>query len=112
MVISPCGCLRYLLSNLGPLRDQARLREFTIHERPLDIAEAILAERPRIVGLGVYIWNVEPTRALVELLRALHTDASDEDPHRGRESRRPTRYAVKHPRVLHVARARRHSRNL
>lgn len=63
--------LRYLLANLGPLRERAVIHEYTIHERPLDIAEAILAARPRIVGLGVYIWNVEPTRALVELLRAL-----------------------------------------
>ncbi len=63
--------LRYLLANLGPLRAQARLREFTIHDRPLDIAEALLADTPRIVGLGVYIWNVEQTQALVELLRRL-----------------------------------------
>jgi radical SAM superfamily enzyme YgiQ (UPF0313 family) len=63
--------LRYLLANMGPLRERTRLREFTIHERPLDIAEAILAERPAIVGLGVYIWNVEPIQALVELLRRL-----------------------------------------
>lgn len=63
--------LRYLLANLGPLRERASLREFTIHERPLDIAEALLATAPKIVGLGVYIWNVEPIKQLVELLRRL-----------------------------------------
>lgn len=63
--------LRYLVANMGPLREQTQLLEFTIHERPLDIAEAILAASPSIVGLGVYIWNVEPTRQLVELLRRL-----------------------------------------
>ncbi|PRQ05170.1 B12-binding domain-containing radical SAM protein [Enhygromyxa salina] len=63
--------LRYLLANMGPLRERTRLLEFTINERPLDVAEAILATNPSIVGLGVYIWNVEPTRQLVELLRRL-----------------------------------------
>ncbi|PRQ04310.1 coproporphyrinogen III oxidase [Enhygromyxa salina] len=63
--------LRYLLANMAELRERTHLREFTIHDRPLDIAEAILAERPSIVGLGVYIWNVEQTRALVELLNRL-----------------------------------------
>ena len=63
--------LRYLLANMGPLRDRTQLLEFTILDRPLDVAEAILARAPTIVGLGVYIWNIEETKALVELLRRL-----------------------------------------
>jgi radical SAM superfamily enzyme YgiQ (UPF0313 family) len=63
--------LRYLLSNLGPLADRARILEFEIKQRPVDIAEAILAETPRIVGLGVYIWNVGPATELVRILKAL-----------------------------------------
>ena len=39
--------LRYLLANLGPLRARRRLLEFDIHQRPVDIAEAILARRPK-----------------------------------------------------------------
>lgn len=74
--------LRYLLANLSryaspALRAQAVLREFTI-QRPVDeIVEALLGElgelvegRPQIVGLGVYIWNVEPTTELVRRLKA------------------------------------------
>jgi radical SAM superfamily enzyme YgiQ (UPF0313 family) len=61
--------LRCLLANLGELRPRAALLEFDIHQRPTDIAEAILAQEPRIVGLGVYIWNVGPTTELVAILK-------------------------------------------
>lgn len=63
--------LRYLLANLGPLQAEAALAEFDIHQRPLDIVEALLAHRPRIVGLGVYIWNVGPATEVAALLKRL-----------------------------------------
>ncbi|MCC7409000.1 MAG: DUF4080 domain-containing protein [Phycisphaeraceae bacterium] len=63
--------LRYLLANLGELRPQAAIREFEITRRPVDVAEAILRDRPRILGLGVYVWNVTPTTELVALLKRL-----------------------------------------
>lgn len=66
--------LRYLRANLGELRPRAEILEFTIQERPLDVAERILARDPRIVGLGVYIWNVAPTTELVALLKRLRPD--------------------------------------
>ena len=49
--------LRYLMANLGGLQSRARLMEFDVKQRPLDIAEALLAQNPKIIGLGVYIWN-------------------------------------------------------
>jgi radical SAM superfamily enzyme YgiQ (UPF0313 family) len=61
--------LRYLLANLGDLQARAAIAEFDISQRPIDIAEAILAQRPRIVGLGVYIWNVAPMTELVGILK-------------------------------------------
>jgi radical SAM superfamily enzyme YgiQ (UPF0313 family) len=61
--------LRYLLANLGPLGDRAALAEFDINQRPVDIAEAILSHEPRILGLGVYIWNVTQTTELVSILK-------------------------------------------
>ena len=61
--------LRYLLANLGPLRSRAAILEFDIHQRPADIAEAILAADPRIVGLGIFIWNVAPSTELVAILK-------------------------------------------
>jgi radical SAM superfamily enzyme YgiQ (UPF0313 family) len=63
--------LRYLLANLGELRPRAALAEFDISQRPLDIVERLLALEPRIVGLGVYIWNARETAAVVALLRQL-----------------------------------------
>lgn len=66
--------LRYLLANLGELRSRACLEEFILTQRPLEIAEKILAHGPRIVGLGVYIWNVAPTTELVALLKRIRPD--------------------------------------
>jgi len=66
--------LRYLLANLGPLQSRAQLLEFDINQRPLDIAEALLALNPRIIGLGVYIWNVTPTTEVVAALKRIRPD--------------------------------------
>ena len=66
--------LRCLRANLGELRARSALAEFTINERPLDIAGAILALQPRILGLGVYVWNVAPLTELVALLKRLRPD--------------------------------------
>lgn len=63
--------LRYLLANMGTLQGETVLREFTIRQRPIDIAEQILAERPTIVGLGIYIWNARESEELVAILKQL-----------------------------------------
>lgn len=66
--------LRYLRANLGELRERSVLREFEISQRPGDVAEAILAEQPRIVGLGVYVWNATPALQLVRILKQVRPD--------------------------------------
>ncbi len=63
--------LRCLQANLGSLQPASQIQEFTTQTRPLVIAETLLAASPRIVGLGVYIWNTTETLALVRLLKAL-----------------------------------------
>ena len=63
--------LRCLMANLGELQSRARIAEFDINQRVLDVAERILALRPRILGLGIYIWNVRASTELVTLLRRL-----------------------------------------
>lgn len=63
--------LRYLHANLGELRERAVIREYTIKRPPLEIVEAILAEAPRVVGLGVYIWNVVETARVLSLLKTV-----------------------------------------
>jgi radical SAM superfamily enzyme YgiQ (UPF0313 family) len=66
--------LRYLLANLGDLQPRARLLEFDINQRTLDIAETILAQQPRILGLGVYVWNATQSAQLVAVLKRLRPD--------------------------------------
>jgi len=61
--------LRYLLSNMGDLKSRTRLLEFTINQRPLDIAEKILATGADIIGFGVYIWNIEQTTQVVRIIK-------------------------------------------
>ncbi len=66
--------LRYLMANLGGLRERACIAEFHINQTPLEITEAILLHEPRIVGLGVYIWNVEQTTEVVALLKRIRPE--------------------------------------
>ncbi len=66
--------LRCLRANLGPFREGALLREFTIHQPRGEIVEAILADEPDLVGFGVYIWNVAETTEIVRTLRVLRPD--------------------------------------
>ena len=61
--------LRYLLANLGELKSDAQIREFTIQQRPIDIAEQLLASGPRIIAFSIYIWNVSETAAVIALLK-------------------------------------------
>ena len=55
--------LRYLLANMdvhggAGLKAQTQLREFVIAQPPLLIVEQLLALNPKVIGFGVYIWNV------------------------------------------------------
>ena len=68
--------LRYLLANMGALRDRTRMLEFGISENTLDVLTAILAHDPKIVGIGVYIWNVEPATRLVADLKRVRPDVT------------------------------------
>ena len=61
--------LRYLRANMGALREQTRISEFVLGDRPADIAERLLADAPRIIGFGVYIWNVEETARVIAILK-------------------------------------------
>ncbi|MGB7748832.1 MAG: DUF4080 domain-containing protein [Verrucomicrobiia bacterium] len=66
--------LRYLLANLGDLQPRACLVEFDINQRPLDIVEVLLARDPKIIGFGVYIWNVEPTAEIIAAIKRVRPD--------------------------------------
>lgn len=61
--------LRYLKANMGELEGDTTVREFVVDVRPIDIAEKLLAEQPKIIGFSAYIWNVEQTTKVVEILK-------------------------------------------
>jgi radical SAM superfamily enzyme YgiQ (UPF0313 family) len=66
--------LRYLLANLGELKPRACLAEFDINQRPLDIAEILLARNPKIIGFGIYIWNVEQTSEVIAAIKRVRPE--------------------------------------
>jgi radical SAM superfamily enzyme YgiQ (UPF0313 family) len=61
--------LRYLLANMGPLQSQASIQEFVIGAKTTEIVEKLLAQQPRLIGFGIYIWNVEETTRVVAMLK-------------------------------------------
>jgi radical SAM superfamily enzyme YgiQ (UPF0313 family) len=63
--------LRYLAANMGELREDTAIVEFVLGARPIDMAEQLLAHAPRVIGLGVYIWNVEEATRLAAALKAV-----------------------------------------
>ena len=63
--------LRYLFANLGELKSQATIKEFTIHERPIDVAEKLISSKPKIIGFSVYIWNITEITQTVEILKQI-----------------------------------------
>jgi hypothetical protein len=63
------------VANLGPqLQGRAAILERTIDDRAADVVEGILAYRPRVVGLSVYIWNAT---LMLEVARAIRGVAPD-----------------------------------
>ena len=63
--------LRYLYANLGDLQEKCVIKEFTIKDQALDIVESLLKDNPKIIGLGVYIWNSLETEAVVSQIKAV-----------------------------------------
>ncbi len=66
--------LRYLLANMGELAPSTVIQEYGINDRPVDMVATILTAQPRIVGLGIYIWNVEAATHLVADLTRVRPD--------------------------------------
>ncbi len=63
--------LRCLMANLGGLAPRAAMLEFNLELRTPEAAEAILVLKPRIVGLGVYVWNARESAMLAAELKRL-----------------------------------------
>jgi len=66
--------LRYLLANLGALAERAQIVETFVQQPASAIVDALLASEPRVVGLGVYVWNTTRALEVVTQLRARRPD--------------------------------------
>jgi radical SAM superfamily enzyme YgiQ (UPF0313 family) len=67
--------LRYLMANLTPaVRGRATILEFDVNQRPVDVLESVLAHEPKVVGVGVYIWNATQSLQLVADLKRVRPD--------------------------------------
>jgi len=66
--------LRYLMANLGELQSRAVIAEFDINQRPVDIAEQLLARNPRLIGFGIYIWNVAEATEVIATIKRVRPD--------------------------------------
>jgi len=63
--------LRYLKANLGEFQERCQIKEFTLESRAEDVVEQVLAVQPKVVGFGVYIWNVVQTEKVISLLKTV-----------------------------------------
>src|SRR5688572_2175612 len=59
---------------MGTLQPRACIVEFDIHQRPSDIAEVLLARDPKIIGFGIYIWNVALSTEVVSILKRVRPE--------------------------------------
>ncbi|WP_392565444.1 DUF4080 domain-containing protein [Utexia brackfieldae] len=66
--------LRYLYANLQEHQAYTTICEYTLEQRPIDIVEQLLAQKPTVIGLGVYIWNIQQSTEVVSLLKAIRPD--------------------------------------
>jgi len=66
--------LRYLYANLGKFQERSLLVEGTINEFPEDIALRLLSYRPRLIAFSVYIWNVEETKKVIEIIKKVSSE--------------------------------------
>ncbi|VGO22034.1 DUF4080 domain-containing protein [Pontiella sulfatireligans] len=65
---------RYLLANMGDLREHTELMEFDLQVQSRIAVEKILALNPRIVGIGCYIWNIDLATKVAAQLKRIRPD--------------------------------------
>ena len=66
--------LRYLYANLDSLQSRCVLKEWSLGVRERDVVEQILDYNPKLIGLSVYIWNVDIITRVAALLKSLRPD--------------------------------------
>ncbi len=63
--------LRCLFANLKELQSDAKILEFIINSSIEDAVEQTLAQMPKIVGIGVYIWNAIEVSEFIKIMKKI-----------------------------------------
>lgn len=63
--------LRYLYANLKDLQNDSKIMEFSINDAVQTIAEKLLVDSPKIIGIGVYIWNAKEVSELLHIIKKI-----------------------------------------
>jgi len=61
--------LRYIYANLKEFQKDTKILEFSINDAIQTIAEKLLTHNPKIIGIGVYIWNVSFVAELIHIIK-------------------------------------------
>ena len=56
---------------MGDLQEYTKLKEYNINLRTEDIVENIIEQNPKIIGFGIYIWNINQSLAVIRLLKQI-----------------------------------------
>ncbi|HOH28517.1 MAG TPA: DUF4080 domain-containing protein [Candidatus Hydrogenedentes bacterium] len=63
--------LRCLAAALKERGYETSIREFTIQQSAVEMAEALLGSGPDVIGFGVYIWNVDLITHVASIIRSV-----------------------------------------
>ncbi len=61
--------LRYLQSYCQSSSEEITISEYSINHKLLDVLADIYVQKPKIIGLACYIWNIDLTLALAAMLK-------------------------------------------
>lgn len=61
--------VRYLKSYASPHKDNIKILEYTINQQVDDILHSIYMEKPDLIAISTYIWNVDLVNILIRELR-------------------------------------------
>ncbi|WP_122629548.1 B12-binding domain-containing radical SAM protein [Lucifera butyrica] len=61
--------LRYLKVSCRDAGAEIKIKEYTINNEPLAVLGDIYREKPDVVGLACYIWNIEQILSLAQMIR-------------------------------------------
>lgn len=63
--------LRYIYANMNSLQQDTKIMEFSINDAIQSIAEKLLINNPKIIGIGTYIWNASHVSELIEIIKKI-----------------------------------------